>query len=129
VFEWDRLKIGSPLKESRLKSLSRLNGMVNPRKRIICKRFLVFEKEYPLKAALPNLGGLRKARHFIAHAKKCDHKNKLLDYHPGRAKHSTATIAVTNGSYKTICIDPPWPIEKVERTERPLQAAIDTSLD
>jgi hypothetical protein len=90
---WDRLKIGSRLNESRLKSLSRLNGMVNPRKRIICKRFLVFEWdrlkslsplretvnprkriickrflvfewEYPLKAALPNLGGPSKGQNL-----------------------------------------------------------------
>jgi hypothetical protein len=48
---WDRLKALSPLRET-----------VNPRKRIICKRFLVFEKEYSLKVAPPNLGGLRKAK-------------------------------------------------------------------
>jgi hypothetical protein len=40
-----------------------------------------------------------------------------------------ATMAPISGDYKTVIIDPPWPIEKVERTERPLQAAIDTSLD
>jgi len=73
---WDRLKIGSRLNESRLKSLSRLNGMVNPRKRIICKRFLAFEKEYPLKAALPNLGGLRRAKIWLEKAEGGELENR-----------------------------------------------------
>ena len=66
---------------------------------------------------------------FMAFSKRCDHENRLLDYHPRKAEHSTDTVSVVSDSYKTICIDPPWPTEKVTRTERPLQAAKDTGLD
>lgn len=65
---------------------------------------------------------VRTAYHFMAFAKKCDWKKELLDYH-GRPRLTTATVAVAlpKGKYKTIVVDPPWPIEKIERYERPLQ--------
>jgi N6-adenosine-specific RNA methylase IME4 len=73
--------------------------------------------------------GIRTGRHFIAHAKKCEQAGEILEYHPAKQLHSGATIAPISGEYKTVIIDPPWPIEKVERTERPLQAAENTGLD
>ncbi len=63
----------------------------------------------------------RTAYHFMAFAKKCDHEQRLLDYHPRKTEHSTETVSVGSGLYQTICIDPPWPIQKIERYEAPLQ--------
>lgn len=63
----------------------------------------------------------RTARHFIAFAKKCNRFAQLLEYHPRKQlPRGEATVAIA-GQYQTIIIDPPWPIEKIERYEAPYQ--------
>jgi hypothetical protein len=57
----------------------------------------------------------------MAFSKKCDKFGFLIEYHPRKRLSTTATVAVIPGTYRTIVIDPPWPIEKIERYERPYQ--------
>jgi hypothetical protein len=61
--------------------------------------------------------GERTAYHFMAFAKKCNRQGYLLEYHPGKRLPQVAMIATIPGTYRTIIIDPPWPIEKIEGTE------------
>lgn len=69
----------------------------------------------------------RTARNFIQFAKRCIKKNQLLLYLPGKS----AIIAEleppppAEGKYRTVVIDPPWPVEKILREERPNQADFD----
>lgn len=65
--------------------------------------------------------GQRTAYHFMGFSKKCDKFDSLLEYHPRKQLPTTATIAVAEGQYNTIIIDPSWPIEKIERYEAPHQ--------
>lgn len=66
--------------------------------------------------------GDRTAQRFIAFSKKCEYQNKLLEYHPRKLKVKTDTVSVLGiGEFRTLVIDPPWPVEKVERYERPYQ--------
>lgn len=62
----------------------------------------------------------RTAYHFMAFSKKCDMLGFLPEYHPKKELVTSATVALP-GQYQTLIIDPPWPIKKVERTERPYQ--------
>jgi len=64
--------------------------------------------------------GLSTAYRFMGHSKKCDRAGHLLEYHPKQNKPSVVTVT-TPGRFSTIIIDPPWPIKKVERYERPYQ--------
>ena len=63
----------------------------------------------------------RTAYRFMAFAKVCDKKGKLVEYHPPKNVPSSVTVALPPGQYQTIIIDPPWPIQKIERYEAPLQ--------
>lgn len=62
----------------------------------------------------------RTAKRFMAFSKKCDKAGFLLEYHPRKQLPSGDTVSLV-GQYQTIIIDPPWPIEKIERYEAPYQ--------
>jgi N6-adenosine-specific RNA methylase IME4 len=57
---------------------------------------------------------------FMAFAIKCIKQGYLLEYHPNK-RDSNVTPCYISGTYQTVIIDPPWPIEKIERYERPYQ--------
>jgi len=67
--------------------------------------------------------GIATANNFIGFSKKCDNKGYLLEYHPKKLTFSTTPVVVEKDNYPVIIIDPPWPIQKIERYERPLQEA------
>ena len=60
------------------------------------------------------------AQRFMGFSKKCDNKGCLLEYHP-RNTAPCGISAVVPGKYRTVIIDPPWPVKKIERYTRPLQ--------
>lgn len=63
----------------------------------------------------------RTAYRFMGFSKKCDKKGYLTEYHPHINKATTDTVSAKNDKYSTVIIDPPWPVKKVERYERPYQ--------
>ena len=58
----------------------------------------------------------------MAYTKRADELGYLPEYHPNRQISSNASVALP-GEYQTVIIDPPWPIQKIERYERPYQEA------
>lgn len=69
----------------------------------------------------------RTARNFIMFAERCLKKNQLLRYLPGKSAiiADLAPPVLPAGKFRTIVIDPPWPMEKVLREVRPNQADFD----
>lgn len=61
------------------------------------------------------------AQRMMAFAIRCDDDGKLIEYHPRKEEKNVTVTFLIPGTYKTIVIDPPWPIEKIERYERPHQ--------
>jgi N6-adenosine-specific RNA methylase IME4 len=48
-----------------------------------------------------------------------------LQFADRAAARANATVTMPEGRYRTIVIDPPWPIEKIERDVRPNQVEVD----
>ncbi|MEE9510409.1 MAG: MT-A70 family methyltransferase [Candidatus Bathyarchaeia archaeon] len=63
----------------------------------------------------------RTAYHFMGFAKKCHRLKQLLEYHPKKQLPGGDETVALAGQYQTIIIDPPWPVEKIERYEAPHQ--------
>jgi hypothetical protein len=61
---------------------------------------------------------------FMAFTVRCDDKSMLLEYHPSRVKFRTMRNLepLPKGRYRTLVIDPPWPVEKILREVRLDQA-------
>jgi len=69
----------------------------------------------------------RTARRFIVFAERCIKKNQLLRYLPGKSAimSDLEPPPTPAGKFRTIVIDPPWPMEKIQREVRPNQADFD----
>lgn len=64
---------------------------------------------------------------FVKFANKCLKKNQLLSYLPSKSfiMKDLELPEPSSGKYRTIVIDPPWPMEKILREARPNQADFD----